>query len=40
VISAETSRIPVRVIPTDEERMIAEMVCYVLGLDGKRRIES
>jgi acetate kinase len=33
VISAETSGIPVRVIPTDEERMIAKMVCCVLGLD-------
>jgi acetate kinase len=36
VISAETSGIPVRVIPTDEERMIAKMVCCVLGLDGKK----
>jgi len=32
LISAKTSGIPVRVIPTDEERMIAEMVCRVLGL--------
>jgi acetate kinase len=32
VISAETSGISVRVIPTDEERMIAQMVCRVLGL--------
>jgi hypothetical protein len=24
------------VIPTDEERMIAEIVCCVLGLDGKK----
>jgi acetate kinase len=35
VISAKTSGIPVRVIPTDEERMIARMVCGVLGLDSK-----
>ena len=32
VISAQTSRATVRVIHTDEERMIAEMVCRVLGL--------
>ena len=32
VISAETSRISVRVIQTDEEWMIASMVCQVLGL--------
>src|ERR1039457_6447255 len=31
-ISSETSRIPVRVIRTDEEWMIASMVCRVLGL--------
>lgn len=31
VISAETSRITVRVIHTDEEWMIANMVCRVLG---------
>ena len=30
--SAETSGTPVRVIPTDEERMIAKTVCRVLGL--------
>ena len=36
VISAKTSRVPVRVIPTDEERMIARMVCEVLGLDSKK----
>ncbi len=36
VISAETSGIPVRVIRTDEERMIARMVCGVLGLDSKK----
>jgi acetate kinase len=33
VISAETSGVPVRVIPTDEELMIARTVCRVLGLD-------
>jgi acetate kinase len=33
VISAETSGIPVRVIHTDEEHMIAKTVCRVLGLD-------
>jgi acetate kinase len=32
VISSETSRVPVRVIPTDEELMIAKMVGRVLGL--------
>jgi acetate kinase len=32
VISSETSRVPVRVIPTDEELMIARMVRRVLGL--------
>jgi acetate kinase len=32
VISSETSRIPVRVIRTDEEWVIANMVCRVLGL--------
>jgi acetate kinase len=32
VISAATSRLPVRVIRTDEEWMIAKMVCRVLGL--------
>jgi acetate kinase len=31
VISAATGRVTVRVIRTDEERMIAEMVCHVLG---------
>ena len=36
VISAKTSGITVRVIPTDEERMIARMVCGVLGLDSKK----
>lgn len=32
VISAAGSRVPVRVIRTDEERMIARTVCHVLGL--------
>jgi acetate kinase len=32
VISAATSRVPVRVIRTDEEWMIAKTVCRVLGL--------
>ena len=36
MISAETSRVPVRVIRTDEEYMIAETVCRILGLDGKK----
>ena len=31
VISAASSRVAVRVIRTDEERMIAEMVCHTLG---------
>ncbi len=34
VISTADSRVAVRVIPTDEERMIAEAVCRVLGLRG------
>jgi len=32
VISATAGRVAVRVIRTDEERMIAENVCRVLGL--------
>jgi acetate kinase len=32
VISAQASRVAVRVIHTDEEWMIAKMVCSVLGL--------
>jgi acetate kinase len=32
VISAAASRVAVRVIPTNEERMIAKTVCRVLGL--------
>jgi acetate kinase len=39
VISAVASRVAVRVIRTDEERMIAEMVRRVLGFGGKDRIE-
>jgi acetate kinase len=31
VISAEAGRVSVRVIRTDEERMIAKMVCRLLG---------
>ena len=37
VISTAVSRVTVRVIPTDEERMIAEAVCRVLGLGRERR---
>jgi acetate kinase len=33
VISAAASRVAVRVIHTDEERMIAKTVCRVLGFD-------
>ena len=33
VISAPSSRVAVRVIRTDEERMIAKTVCCVLGID-------
>ncbi|MFZ0314751.1 MAG: acetate kinase, partial [Candidatus Korobacteraceae bacterium] len=32
VISAAASRVSVRVVRTDEERMIAKTVCRVLGL--------
>jgi acetate kinase len=32
--TVHASRVAVRVIPTDEEHMIAQMVCGVLGLDG------
>ena len=32
VISATASRVAVRVIRTDEERMVAKTVCRVLGL--------
>jgi acetate kinase len=37
LISVETGRVPVRVIRTDEEYMIAETVCRVLGLNEKKR---
>ena len=40
VISIAASPVAVRVIRTDEERMIAEMVCRVLNLGGKEGIES
>ena len=36
VISAETSRVPVRIIHTDEEYIIAGTVCRILGLEGKK----
>jgi acetate kinase len=36
VISTETSRIVVRVIHTDEEWMIANTVCRILGLTRER----
>jgi len=36
VISAAASQVVVRVIRTDEERMIAETVCRVLGLSRKQ----
>jgi acetate kinase len=33
LISTESSRVKVRVIPTDEELMIARSVCRLLGLE-------
>jgi acetate kinase len=36
VISTAASRVAVRVIHTDEEQMIAETVCRVLGIALKR----
>ncbi len=36
VISTAASRVGVRVIGTDQERMIAEMVCCILGLSLKK----
>lgn len=36
VISTRAGRVTVRVIQTDEELMIAELVCRVLGLNGKK----
>ena len=38
VISTAASRVAVRVIRTDEERMIAKMVCRVLGLPGGKEM--
>jgi acetate kinase len=42
VISAETSRVTVRVMHTDEELMIAKSVCRILGLptEKERAIEK
>ncbi len=40
VISAAASRVMVRVMHTDEERMIAEMVCHVLDLNGKGKLQT
>jgi acetate kinase len=40
VISGAARPVVVRVIRTDEERMIAEMVCRVVGLGGIARNES
>jgi acetate kinase len=37
VISTAAGPVAVRVIRTDEERMIAEMVCRILGLGGRER---
>ena len=37
VISTAASRVTVRIIPTDEELMIAKTVCQVLGLGCKKR---
>ena len=39
VISMETSRVNVRVMPTDEAFTIAKSVCCVLGLVGNSRLE-
>ena len=38
LISPDTGRVAVRVIRTDEERMIAETVCRVLGLGAPKEI--
>ncbi len=37
MISATASRVAVRVIRTDEERMIAKMVGRAVGLPGERK---
>ena len=39
VISAAASKVVVRVIPTDEERIIAESVCRVLGLGSNQETQ-
>jgi acetate kinase len=38
VISTDASRVAIRVIRTDEERMIAKMVCRVLGLSAGKEM--
>jgi acetate kinase len=38
VISADASRVTVRVIRTDEELMIARSVCRILGLSGGKEM--
>ena len=40
VISTDASRVTVRVIPTDEEQMIARSVSRLLGLDGHRTVRD
>ncbi len=40
MISANASRVAVRVIRTDEELMIAKIVCQVLGLGCKNKKEN
>ena len=40
VISTADSRVSVRVIPTDEELIIASSVCRVLGLDGEHAVRA
>ena len=37
VISAETGRVTVRIIRTDEERMIARSACRILGLGAVKK---
>jgi acetate kinase len=36
VVSTDSSRVPPRIIRTDQEHMIAETVCRVLSLNEKR----
>jgi hypothetical protein len=38
ICRAAAKRVAVRVIRTDEERMIAKMVCRVLGLPGGKEM--